>query len=154
MRITQLDEEICDLEWFAVDKHGAIGFFTTGGFGILPESIRASKEDTEVVRDFFWNIQPKCTSAHISERARDIFEWKNEDQQNTHMQSYLDMSCRGVFSYQAVATSTRPNAYHRVAVPQAPIRIYDLPEAIRTILARTVFESVSFGECHEVKIPR
>ncbi|MBD5101435.1 MAG: hypothetical protein HDT27_01825, partial [Subdoligranulum sp.] len=53
VRYTDIDLQIWDILWFAVDKNGYIGAFTSGGSNVVPEFVCCSKEETEILENYF-----------------------------------------------------------------------------------------------------
>lgn len=53
MIITDLDLQIEDIEWYGVDKNGRIAQFMSGGSFAVPEFVRESRENLEIVSHFF-----------------------------------------------------------------------------------------------------
>lgn len=55
MRFTEM--ELCDLGvWFATDKYDRIIALTSDGFANIPEFICESKENAQLLEDYFENI--------------------------------------------------------------------------------------------------
>src|SRR5262249_44019510 len=64
MPISDIEEETLDLDWFALDRNGHIGHFTTGGMGDLPQTVREgySVDSLASVTDFFrTSVKPRAT---------------------------------------------------------------------------------------------
>src|SRR5262249_30305721 len=64
MPISDIEEETLDLDWFALDRNGYIGYFTTGGMGDLPQTVRegCSVDSLARVTDFFLeSVKPRAT---------------------------------------------------------------------------------------------
>jgi hypothetical protein len=58
MVISDEDQEVTDFDWFAVDKDGRVGHFTTGGDGVFPRTVAASSDELQFITDFFQNTIP------------------------------------------------------------------------------------------------
>ncbi len=52
LEFTKEGLEYWDIVWFGIDQTGSIGYFTTGIYGGLPESIIESQENWECIGDF------------------------------------------------------------------------------------------------------
>ena len=53
MRYTIIDLQCEDILWFGLDINGNVLAFTSGGSGNVPEFVCRSKEETELLIDFF-----------------------------------------------------------------------------------------------------
>ncbi len=53
MRFTDIELEYSDILWFAVDRNGYLAGFTSGGTLFVPEFVRKSKEEAELLETFF-----------------------------------------------------------------------------------------------------
>ena len=56
MRYTNIDLQILDIMWFAIDRSGHIGAFTNGGINIVPEFVCCSKEETELLAETDYDL--------------------------------------------------------------------------------------------------
>jgi hypothetical protein len=136
--ISDIDEEVTDIDWFALDQEGFIGHFASGGFGGLPRSVAASKEDLEKVFSYFKNQPLNATAASPSSKALASVATKDEKGKAKFFKSYLEMASRGLYSFNFVIIGKRPAPYYLVARPAKPLHVNDLPDAIKTILRRTI----------------
>ncbi|HMF20132.1 MAG TPA: hypothetical protein VKE98_23190 [Gemmataceae bacterium] len=67
MRISDLEQETLDFDWFGVDPSGAVAHFATGGRGFFPDSVIASKEELMILSDYFkYELCDSC-EAQISD---------------------------------------------------------------------------------------
>ncbi|NBI81307.1 hypothetical protein D3Z48_04280 [Clostridiaceae bacterium] len=53
VRFTDIELEYSDILWFAVDRNGYLAGFTSGGTLFVPEFVRKSKEEAELLETFF-----------------------------------------------------------------------------------------------------
>jgi len=134
MEITPEGQYDTDFDWFCVDESGAIGHFTTAGFKGLPPSVAASSEDLDRVVKYFDSLVPHENGhdldSNLPDRARN----------DRYLRSFIAMADRGIFSFD-IASYLEPGIeYFRVAIPKTPLRLVDLPDAVRVIVARTVLK--------------
>ena len=142
MNISDVEEEITDLDWFAPDKEGAIGHFTTGGFGVLPRSVASSKEDLERVSKYFNSLPPNRGAPILSAKAKEIIATKDEKARTAYLQDYLKAASRGLYSFNYQHIGRRPAPYFLVAIPERPLYVTDLPLDIQEVLKRTILPNV------------
>lgn len=97
MRMSDDDLTTIDLDWYAVDEAGQLGHFTSAGVGWVPESIRASCENTELVNNYFYNVasnSPEVTL--VDENIPDDVRPSGID---NFTRSYVNMAKKGLFSF-------------------------------------------------------
>jgi hypothetical protein len=160
MSITELDEEVTDYDWFAVDKQGRIGHFTTGGIGVLPRSVAASVGDLHYVRSFFRDILPISTQAYLAAKAQEAAtKIESEGVVERRFRDFVMMASRGLYSFDHsyALDCLRPRTgpcplYYRIAIPTRSIHLSDLPDAVKAILVRTTFADVDFSQKDEVRV--
>jgi hypothetical protein len=158
MEINDLDQETQDLDWFALDREGAIGHFTTGGAGFLPRSVAASAEDLRAVTRYFHHTAPILGHPIVHPQARHrvrLFPSSDQDAEaacTTYLRDYAAAASRGLYSFDSEQTGQRPTGYFRVASPSRPLVAEALPREIRDILERTVLAGVAFGICDALGI--
>jgi hypothetical protein len=132
-----------DFDWYAVDRDGCIGHFTTAGVQRLPESLRHSRSILSMLDTFFDNQPPRGTASLTpgleSERGANgrPLDWS----------SFLGMAARGLYSYD---TEYGPTAdYYRAATPERPLSILELPVYVAEALSRTTIP-VCFREAERI----
>ena len=120
-----------EFDWFAVDRRGFIGHFSTAGYGKIPEAILAAYD---LVSDLSERILLLSTIASAEGHlAGKIDDW-------------LEMARRGLFSYD---WKHWKGPYRRAATPSAPIVLKDLP--VELAIVQTIrFDSVCFDETSEL----
>ena len=158
--ISDMDEEVNDYDWFAVDKEGNIGHFATGGVGTMPRSVAISSSDLTYVTDFFRRTLPSSTQAHLASKAREASEQMDSDALvERRFRDFIMMAGRGIYSFDHSYALGRPNQrirpcplYYRIAIPASPIHLSDLPDAIQAILVRTAMADVDFSRGEEVYV--
>jgi hypothetical protein len=160
MTISEIDEEVTDYDWFAVDKGGRIGHFTTGGIGTLPRSVVASSSDLRDVTDFFRTTLPTSTQAHLAPKAQEAAEaMEREAVVKRRFRDFVMMAGRGLYSFDHSYALDCPNLrvrprplYYRIAIPVRPVYLSDLPAEIQAILVRTTLADVDFSRSEEVYV--
>lgn len=122
MRYTDIDLQIWDILWFAVDKNGYIGAFTSGGSNVVPEFVCCSKEETEILEHYFLEELKPSTVC--------IFGVAYED--NDLMRDSEALSQKGLFCFD-MSEQTASN-YDLLSYPQTPLSYVALPQQIRGLL--------------------
>src|SRR4051812_29683494 len=100
-RISETDEAVTNLDWFAVDSSGAIGHFTTSGVGAIPESVQESLERCQLLDDFFrQNLQPRCRAIYDERIFVHVrLPSQSEVARQDYLSGFLEMGERGLFSF-------------------------------------------------------
>jgi hypothetical protein len=141
MRISDLEQETLDLDWFGVDPSGAIARFATGGRGFFPDSVIASKEELMVLTDYFkYELCASCEaqiSNNIDSQLKGRLPDKSSKSKQTYLRDYCNIAQKGLYSFDLIDRPVRPTGYFLVARPELPIRIANLPTEIQIILKKT-----------------
>lgn len=134
-----------DFDWFGVDEEGLIGHFATAGFKRLPPSVATRAEDLKIVIDCFDNLAPVRASHRVDDKSLTTAlqrEWKGEKNEGRYLCSFASMADKGLFSFD-IEPHLKPGiAYFRVASPEMPLHIGELPENIQRIVSRTSLGTV------------
>ena len=160
MVISEIDEEVADYDWFAVDKEGRVGHFTTGGVGTLPRTVAASSDDLHVITEFFRNTLPSSTEARLAPNAQAAANsMDSEAAVGRRFQDFVQMASRGLYSFDHAYALDCPNhrtrpcpLYYRIAIPSNPLHVIDLPMKVQTILNRNVLVGTAFSHDDEVRV--
>ena len=125
MRFSEIDLQIEDLMWFGVDTQGCIVEFTTGGSANVPEFVCRSREDAETLENYFTNFPP-TTTAHML-IGRDL---------GTLAEDARRLAGCGIFCYDVTygEDGSPADQYHKIAFPEKPLKLDDLPERIKSII--------------------
>lgn len=130
--------EVNDLDWFALYIDGFLAHFATGGQGFVPDSIRRSISEYELVYDFFHALNSGFEYDVVEENLP-IF--KTLSQRERYLQSFVFMAERGVFSYDFSVSG-----YRLIAAPKSGRNISDLPVGIKGGMFR-----LSLSSCDDIK---
>jgi hypothetical protein len=134
-----------DFDWFGVDEEGLIGHFTTAGFKRLPPSVASNAEDLKLVTDYFENISPVKGSHIIDDASLSAVlqrGWSGEKNERRYLRNFVPMADKGLFSFD-IESYLRPGiAYFRVACPETPLMMSELPGHIGKIVSRTGLRGV------------
>ena len=129
MRFTEIDLQIDDIMWFGVDINGYIFACTSAGIANVPEFVCASKEQTELIEDYFTEKLEKTTSAVLEAPYVD----------NPLMRDAVGLAEKGVFSFDAVTDNIEHNGeYVKIVSPRTPIRYAALPDDIKKLMQDNV----------------
>lgn len=138
MRITEFDLQIEDLEWYAIDENNNIAFFTSGGFGYVPEFICKSRENLDIVSSYFDALDNNFTKAEVIDGAFDDYP-KDEFKEDC-----INISEKGLFCYDV--SDDVEGEYKLLCRPINMIKLSDLPKEIQDILRQYKLQGVSFSE--------
>ncbi|NDJ59339.1 hypothetical protein GWD52_20580 [Enterobacteriaceae bacterium 4M9] len=115
-----------DLDWFLSGQDGFLAHFATGGKGPVPEEIRESIDNYELIYDFFYSLKPLSDVEVIEYNLPDF---SDEKQQCRYLKSFVEMSRKGLFSY-----DYRNGEYKLISKPQTPLNFALLPDDIKEII--------------------
>ena len=124
MRYSIVDLQCEDILWFALDVNGNILAFTSGGFGNVPEFICRSKEENELLIDFFNKYDASTTGTHLL----------IEDDGNPLSADARKFSQHGITCFDVDIDNDNPS-YVKISYPDNPITNDVLPENIQKILS-------------------
>lgn len=128
-----------DVDWFAVDRVGAIAIFTTG-YGVIPRSVFESEERHSRLSEFFDGapeISEACLVSGLDPRGNyDLF---------------VAEARRGLYSYYHSDYRTK-EPYKLIAYPVTPALLGDLPEEIQAMLAVFRLDRIEFGKAEIIRI--
>lgn len=115
-----------DLDWFLSYQDGFLAHFATGGKGPVPENIRESIDNYELIYDYFYSLEPLSDVEVIECNLPDF---SDEKQRSCYLKSFVEMSRKGLFSY-----DYRNGEYKLISKPQCPLRYSVLPDDIKGII--------------------
>ncbi len=156
MEFTKRGLEYWDIAWFAIDKTGAIGYFTTGLYGGLPDSIIESKQDWDNVCDFFIDEFTENTVGEFDLNCCDKFTLVGDnsiESKRLAHEEYLEMSRKGLYGYDGYHTEANYGNYFRVSYPTEPLKLDKLTIPIQNILKKTQIKNVDFRQGKDIKFP-
>lgn len=150
MRITETELCTLDIEWYGVDRRGNIAVFCSGGAANVPEFVCESMERVDMLIDFFDKFPRKSECMILFEPSK-----KNP----LPRQVAESFAGKGLFYYdsddmmgKAKNVAVCQKYYTQNAYPLSPLKLDELPRAIREILEkqRLDVEDFSRAECIEV----
>lgn len=115
-----------DLDWFLSSQDGFLAHFATGGKGPVPDKIRESIDNYELIYDYFYSLEPLSDVEVIKCNLPDF---SDEKQRSCYLKSFIEMSRKGLFSY-----DYRNGEYKLISKPQCPLRYSVLPDDIKGII--------------------
>lgn len=128
-----------DVEWFGVDRLGALAIFTTG-YGVIPKKVFESEERHRRLSEFFEGA-PEISEARLVAGL---------DPRGTY-ELFLAEARRGLYSYCHSDYWTR-EPYKLIAYPVTPALFGDLPEEIQAMLAPFRFEHTEFSKEEAIRV--
>ena len=125
MEISDIDQEVSDFDWFAVDSDNYLVHFASAG-GRLPNSVASSKENLDLLKSYFLGLPILFAQAEIFVApTKAPFP-------------YLECAFRGLFSYDGnVSGGVMETVYQLVAQPPRVLTLADLPPVISAIVIQT-----------------
>jgi len=136
--ISDLEEQTLDLDWFAVDANGEIGHFATGGLGFLPLSVKACNENRVLLRSFFRGLAGNGEAIESPSLASHR-HFASEAEKERSLEDFVQMSSKGLYSFDCIFDRKRPSGYYLVVLPSNPLTVEELPDEIRPALELTRF---------------
>jgi hypothetical protein len=137
MEISSIDQEVTDLDWYAVDPTGYLVQFASGG-GPLPSSVAACQEALVQLQHYFLSLSAETTTAHFNPNLPQVVpRLSNSYAYNLYSRSSADYAKSGLFAFAKTNLAHRDNQYHVVAYPAQPLLLQALPAPIRALVSRT-----------------
>lgn len=141
MRYNEIDLQCEDITWFGVDANNNIVAFASGGIGNIPEYVCRSKEETEELYDYFYDILGKTTTGHA------LFA-----ENNALISEFIDLSSKGLVCFDVETQNAEGEFYKKVTYPDAPISTDDLPENVKNILKDHLL-GVDVSKSDHIQVP-
>ena len=142
MKISKIDQEILDINWFAVDATGCIAHFSSDG-GQLPSSVSESSEDNTMLTSYFEHAPILSSEYHINKNLELSEYVKTSEQQARCFKSFADFSMRGLFSFSRNLSNDHKiiihTNYDRITSPALRIHLTDLPNHLQILISKTKY---------------
>jgi len=132
----RIKPEGMDLEWFAVDRDGHLGFFTSNGSRILPEPVLRSWDAWQWIRQTMKTLPRPGVGTLVVTREGNQEDW-------------IEMAARGLFAYDFNPhdpAMDEEGDYQRIATPSQALIVDALDERIRRELAAVTMKTLCFAE--------
>lgn len=130
MRISRIDLQIEDIMWFAVDKNGCVISLTSGGKGDVPEFVCRSKEETELLENFFMDLPTGFSNAELLiDRDGSLLATETEA-----------LAKKGIYCFDVCSEFADDYRYYKTAYPDKALHILDLPDNIQTIMSDHIID--------------
>ncbi|MGN1275375.1 MAG: hypothetical protein ACI4UK_00090 [Floccifex sp.] len=129
MRITEIDLQCEDIMWFGIDNENHIFECTSAGCGNVPEFVCRSKENTEILLEFFINELDEFTEAKLLVEYIDGNQLLNE---------CVQLSRKGIYCFDIYEENERQ--YAKIVEPVEPLNYDKLPKKIKDIFANNRVE--------------
>lgn len=126
--MTEMDDGFLenDLDWFLSSPDGYLAHFATAGQGPVPERIKVSVEDYNFIFDYVYSLAP-MSEVYVIEANLPAFS--NEQQRVGYLRSFVEMSRKGVFSY-----DYEQGGYKLIAKPKTPLKYESLPNEVKEVI--------------------
>lgn len=130
LRITEIELEYNDIEWFAIDRNQKIMRFTSGLYGHVPKFVCSSTEKNDLLVEFFENLK-ECTDSIILQNESFGIELLNECR---------DISQKGIYCFDAFDGVDDSTSYTKISAPKKPIYFYELPDHIQNLIKQNFLD--------------
>jgi hypothetical protein len=133
LEITQGSQAITNLDWFCTDEAEHVGYFSTEAQE-LPPSVKAATAELTTVARYLWEKLKYVSDFRVDPRlALEIPD--RHDRDELYLRNFTPLAAKGIFPFDS---ARYPQTYYfRVAIPTRPLHLYDLPDNIAKIIART-----------------
>lgn len=139
-RITALECEYQDIEWYGIDAQGNIAVFCSGGTGNIPEFVCVSQEITDELIAFFRQMEPNTTSIIMSGLTPAV------------AQCARNFSDKGLYYFDANDGDCHPY-YLKQSSPNRPLCLEQLPDHIKGLLSCHRLNIESFALVNTIAVP-
>jgi hypothetical protein len=135
-----------DLDWYGLDENNQIGHFASGTVGALPPYLSANIHDRALIHGYFTEVRIPCSEAKVDPDALVRGGASNRDAagKDWFLGSFVEMARCGTFSYDCFLYDPPPTGYFRVASPTVPLKLSEVPDAVRAVLERSRLPNVNF----------
>jgi len=131
-----------DCVWLASDRDGNVGAFVTGGVGPIP--VLCLDPERFPVED----IEARILELPVASTARLVVTLKRPD-------DFVSFAQRGLFAYDWSdvhrVRSEAIHAYEQIAVPEAPLKVADLPAEMLPLVIGIVLD-VAFERASRIDL--
>jgi len=137
----RIDPDGIDLGWFAVDRDGHVGFFTSAGSRIVPEAVLKSLET--------WTSLDKAIKSLPC-----VGKGSLRHSGGGNCSSWIEMAGRGLFAYdfKSYDTSVFENGdYQIIATPSRPLVLASLNEAVGLAVSMVTMKTICFAQANLVQ---
>ena len=143
-----------DLDWFASDKYGRIGWFTSGFWGHVPKSVADELPHLDHLMDYFVEgpLLGERGPAEIADHLNlpgPISSW---DRYGQYVEGVVRMAKKGLFCFDVMKVTGndyQTRGYDRIAVPASALTLADVVPEIAAVLVRIRLDC-SFQECEQL----
>ncbi len=125
MKYSEIDLQCEDIMWFGIDINGVVFECTSGGIGCVPSFVCESKENTEMLENFFLTQLKPSTQGTVL---------LSQDE-NPLLDEVKSLSEKGVVCFDVAVDDDRPNEYKKIAIPGLLLKTENLPESIKSIMS-------------------
>jgi hypothetical protein len=145
MEISDIEQEISDINWFAVDAEYSISSMSSNG-GRLPLSVASSAEDNYTLVEFFDSLATPENAFIINKNFQLPDTMQRSEQRRIFFQTFSLQSARGLYSFSRnekdISGIWSDREYSLVTIPSNPICFTTLPKDIQTILSKTSYNGI------------
>lgn len=124
-----------EYDWLAIDVENHVALFTTAGGGYTPDEFLRDTDAHDAAIEAILALPVRTTALFVPTLPA--------GKQNT----WKRMAERGLFAFDADANG---GPYRRVAAPQSPVRIDDLPEEVVAVVLDLKSRDLRFARLTEV----
>lgn len=124
-----------EYDWLASDREGHVAVFTTAGGSYAPDEFLRNTDEHDRAIEVALALPPSTTAVFAPKLRSGL---KN---------TWLQLAERGIFGFDG-----DPNGgpYYKVAAPQRPVHVDDLPPEAAAVARRLVFPHLTFASLDQV----
>lgn len=137
----RIDPDGVDLGWFALDRDGHIGFFTSSGSRVVPETVLASRESLELLDKEIRKLPQLGKGSLRGSVSGNCKDW-------------IEMAGRGLVAYDFKSHDTsvyEKGDYELIATPSQPSTIDSLDKEIGRALRALTMKTICFTQKKLIK---
>ncbi len=131
MRYSEIDLQCEDIIWFGIDSNERIFACFSGGIGCVPEFVCRSREETELLLNYFTDVQPVFTKGKLY----------NLQKNNSPVEDCMMLSSKGIYCFDIDTEETYGDFYRKVSLPSKELCLSDLPKKIKNIITDHVINT-------------
>ena len=149
MQISAIEQEVSDINWFAVDCEGHLATLSSAG-GRIPPSAASSVEDNTLLVSFFRSLAVDSEEFLIDAAFQQAWAdaqhpviLQHPVMHRISFEPYAYYSVRGLFTFRRNETDTKglwsDSEYSLVTKPPKPLSYAELPQHIQEIIGKTTY---------------
>ncbi len=122
-----------EFDWVSTDNVGHLGYFSTAGFGPVPDICVSSSEDFD---QFFGDLYESLTAMPILSEAQQVGAFES------NVYDWMEISRRGLFAFDWFSeTST----YQLIGIPECPLMKESIKNELSPLFSKIILDCDFFN---------